>query len=149
MPKIDIAAIPPILGSSYPAPLDVPTSKRRRRSVTDGTEITDFGANHVTLPPGSWSSQRHWHEGEDELVVILSGAATLIDDKGRHPMTAGDVAVFPKNDGNGHHLVNEGDRDCVLIALGKAEESPCHYPDVDLLWTPEGGETHADGTPYD
>ncbi|MGJ3628127.1 hypothetical protein AB5I41_16285 [Sphingomonas sp. MMS24-JH45] len=25
------------------------------------------------MPPGKWSSQRHWHEGEDEIVVVLAG----------------------------------------------------------------------------
>src|SRR3546814_7375833 len=63
-------------------------------------------------------------------------------------MHPGDVPIFPKGDRNGHHLVNESAAACVFVALGLPEKSPCHYPDADLLWTPEAGDTHADGTPY-
>jgi len=148
MPKIDLDAIAPQQGSDYPAPFDAPIAARLVRNVAAPAGATDFVANHVVLPPGAWSSQRHWHEGEDEIVVVLAGAATLIDDAGRHPMQAGDVAVFPKNDGNGHHLINETTRDCVLLALSRPEGSTVHYSDIDLLWSPAGGTRHRDGRPY-
>ena len=41
--------------------------------------LRDFGVNLMTLPPGSWSSQRHWHSDEDEFVYVLEGEVTLID----------------------------------------------------------------------
>ncbi|QUD87470.1 cupin domain-containing protein [Phenylobacterium montanum] len=148
MPKIDLDAIEPALGCSYPAPYDQPLARRTARDVGAAGGLTDFVAIHVVLPPGCWSSQRHWHEGEDELVAVLSGEAVLIDDHGRRPMKAGDVATFPKNDGNGHYLINESDRDCILIGVSLPERSLVHYPDIDLLWSPETGETHVDGTPY-
>ena len=91
------------------------------------------------LKPGATSAHRHWHEGEDELVVMLSGQAVLVDDGGRTPMRPGDIAAFPKSDGNGHHLINESESDCAYIAVGRPPVQPCHYPDVDL---------HFDGTGY-
>ncbi len=148
MPKIDLDSIVPSTGSGYPSPFDRPVSSRQVRDVGRAAGATDFVANHVVLPPGCWSSQRHWHEGEDELVAVLSGEAVLIDDDGRHLLGAGDVAVFRKNDGHGHHLVNQSDRDCVLIAVSLQENSTVHYPDIDLRWSPQTGETHVDGTPY-
>ena len=148
MPKIDIDAIPAQQGSDYPAPFNAPLAVRLARNVGKPAGAIDFVANHVVLPPGCWSSQRHWHEGEDEIVVILAGAATLIDETGRHPMQAGDIAVFPKHDGNGHHLINETDRDCVLLALSPPEASTVHYPDIDLVWSPADGSRHTDGRPY-
>jgi uncharacterized cupin superfamily protein len=36
-----------------------------------------MGAQHVVLKPGAWSSQRHWHDDEDELLVMLSGLDSL------------------------------------------------------------------------
>lgn len=146
MPKVDLATITPKCGSDYPAPFHLPLAGREARSVMPGG--ADFVANHVIVPPGGWSSQRHWHEGEDELVVVLSGEAMLIDDDGRHPMAAGEIAVFPKGDGNGHKLVNEGAVPLVLLAVSLPEASTVVYADVDLIWTPEGGEQHRDGTPY-
>jgi uncharacterized cupin superfamily protein len=148
VPKIDLKAIAPKLGSDYPHPFNLPLNGRQARSVTAGVDVTDFNANHVVVPPGCWSSQRHWHEGEDEIVVVLSGKGILIDDEGRHEMTAGDIAVFPKGDGNGHKIVNESGDDLILLAISRPEASTVRYSDIDLIWTPEGGEQHRDGTPY-
>lgn len=148
MPKIDIMAITPKLGSDYPPPFDAPLAGREARAVGAAGGATDFNANHVILPPGCQSSQRHWHAGEDELVVVLAGEAVLVDDDGRHPMRAGDVAVFPKGDGNGHMLVNESPAPATLLAVSLPERSTVTYIDVDLVWTPDGGERHRDGTPY-
>src|SRR5260370_14293246 len=39
-----------------------------------------FGVNLMTLPPGNWSSQRHWHSHEDEFVYLLEGELVLIED---------------------------------------------------------------------
>ena len=148
MPRIDIATLAPVrMDSDYPPPFDEPARGRVIRDISAAGGATDWNANHV-VPPGAWSSQRHWHAGEDEIVVILSGAATLIDDDGRHPMHAGEIAVFPKNDGNGHHFINDGDADYTLLALGVPEASLVTYPDIDLLYSPETGETHRDGSPY-
>lgn len=148
MPKLDWTTIEPKRGSDYPAPFDRPLAGREARSLSRAGGLADFNANHVVLPPGCWSSQRHWHTGEDELVVVLSGDVVLIDDAGRHSMTAGDVATFAKGDGNGHRLVNESAARAVLLAVSLPERSTVHYPDIDLVWSLEGGERHRDGTPY-
>ena len=148
MPKIDLAAIAAKRGSDYPHPLGLPLAGRESRAVGRAGGAVDFNANHVVLPPGCWSSQRHWHEGEDELVVVLSGTGTLIDESGATIMVAGDIAVFPKNDGNGHTIVNHADTNLVLLAVSPPERSTVTYSDVDLVWTPDGGQRHRDGTPY-
>ncbi|MDR6789481.1 putative cupin superfamily protein [Sphingomonas sp. BE138] len=109
------------------------------RDLSAAAGLTDFVATHVVVPPGGWSSQRHWHEGEDEIVVLLSGSATLVDDAGAHPMRAGEVAVFRKGDGNAHHLRNDGDAACVLFAVSLPERSTVHYPDIAMRWSPDDG----------
>ena len=43
------------------------------RKLGDAMGLTDFGVNLVRLPPGKWSSQRHWHTHEDEFVYVLRG----------------------------------------------------------------------------
>jgi len=63
----------------------------------------------------------------------------------RHP---GDVAAFPKNDGNGHCLINESGEDCVFLVIGKATNGPCHYPDVDMREMGGGDKRHKDGSPF-
>lgn len=149
MPKLDLDAIPQTNRTGYPAPYAEQVQGRWYRRIAPAACLTDFGVSHVTLKPGAWSSQRHWHEGEDEFLVMLSGEAILIDDNGRATLRAGDCAAFPKNDGNGHHLVNESDVDCLYVVVGRPAESMCHYPEIDL---PVDGKTlvytRKDGTPY-
>jgi uncharacterized cupin superfamily protein len=80
---------------------------------------------------------------------MLAGEAVLIDDSGRTTMRPGDVAAFPKGDGNGHMLVNESDVPCVFMAIGRPSETDCHYPDIDMhLDSATGRYRHKDETGY-
>jgi len=146
MPKLELDQVPATNRTGYPSDLAGPVAGRFYRRVGAAAGFEDFGASHVTLAPGAWSSQRHWHEDEDELVIVLSGEVVLIDDGGEAVLRAGEVAVFPKGDGNGHHLVNRSAAEAVIVAVGRTARGPCHYPDVDLRF--EGGTfTRKDGTP--
>ncbi|KKW93397.1 cupin domain-containing protein [Sphingobium chungbukense] len=137
MPKIDLAAIEQTNRTGYPAEFAEAVAGRWVRKLGPATGLSEFGVSHVVLNPGAASSQRHWHEEEDEFVVMLSGEAVLVDDSGRTPMRAGDMASFPRGDGNGHHLVNESGEDCVFLAVGRVPQGRAHYPDIDLIWSGE------------
>lgn len=149
MPKIDLDAIAQKNATGYPPPFDAAVKDRWYRRLAPATGLTDFTASHVVLKPGAWSSQRHWHDDEDELLVMISGEAVLIEDDGRTSMRPGDVAAWPKGSTNGHHLINESDRDCCFVVIGgsKARDTGGGYSDIDMLFTPEG-YTKKDGTPY-
>ncbi|WP_133498749.1 cupin domain-containing protein [Cognatilysobacter terrigena] len=149
MPRIDLDAIPAVNTTGYPAPFAADVAGRWYRRLAPTAGLTDFGASHVVLKPGAWSAQRHWHEDEDELVVMISGEAVLVDDSGETPLRPGDVAAFPKNDGNGHCIRNDSDADCMFVAIGQATTRMCHYPDIDMVWSGDAGRyLHRDGTPY-
>lgn len=149
MPKLDLDAIPQTNATGYPAPYAEAVRGRWYRRLAQAAGLADFGVSHVQLEPGAWSSQRHWHACEDEFVVMLAGEAVLIDDNGRTPLRPGDCCAFPKNDGNGHHIVNESDADVVFIAVGRAAAGPCGYPDIDMQLDGETMRyTRRDGTPY-
>ncbi len=141
MPKLNLDAVAAVKGSDYPPSFAAAASDRLVRDLTAAAGLTDFVATHVTIPPGGWSSQRHWHEGEDEIVVILSGTATLVDNAGEHPLNAGDVAVFRRGEADAHHLRNLGDAPCVVFAVSLPERSTVHYPDIAMRWSPEDGYT--------
>ena len=83
MPKIQMAAVPERTGVGYPEPFAALSAHRRRRRLGDAGGLTDFGVNITRLPPGGWSSQRHWHSHEDEFVFVLEGELVLIEDDGR------------------------------------------------------------------
>lgn len=146
MPKLDLDALPQTNATGYPPVHAAVVKERWYRRLAPASGLTDFGASHVVLRPGAWSSQRHWHVGEDELVVMIAGEAVLVDDDGRHPMRAGDIAAFPKNDGNGHVLINESGADCVYVAIGRPAVTDCHYPDIDMhLFGATGEQRRKDG----
>lgn len=149
VPKLDLDAIEQTNRTGYPPPYDTPMAKRLYRRLAPAAGLEDFGLSHVVLEPGGISSQRHWHEGEDEVVVMLEGEAVLIENDGETILRPGDIAAFPKGIANGHHLVNRSARPCVFVAIGKASASDCHYPDVDIHLPAAGtGYTRKDGTAY-
>ncbi len=148
MPKLHLDAIPQTNATGYPRPFDAPVAQRWYRRLAPVGGLTAFGASHVVLKPGAWSSQRHWHDGEDEFVVMLSGEAVLIEDGGETILRAGDCAAFPKGVANGHHLVNRSDADCVFVAIGGGAAEGGGYADIDMLFTADGRYTRKDGTEY-
>ena len=65
-----------------------------------------------------WSSQRHWHSDEDELVYILEGEVVLVEDGGETVLRAGDCAAFPKGSRNGNHMINRSSSVARLLEIG-------------------------------
>ena len=148
MPKVELEQIEQVSRTGYPAPFDQPVAGRWYRRLAPAGGLTEMTASQVTLKPGGWSSQRHWHEGEDELVVMLSGEAVLIEDDGETILRAGDIATFAKGVRNGHHLVNRSAADAVLVAVGAGRNEGGSYPDIDLMFTADDRYARKDGTGY-
>ena len=149
--KIDIASAPARTGSGYPSPFDEPCRDRLRRQLGDAAGLTQFGVNLLTLPPGRWSAQRHWHSEEDEFVWVVQGEVTLVTDAGEQILRQGDCAGFPAGLADGHHLINRSAADAMVLEVGtrRPESDVCEYPDIDLRAQPGPPEyIHRDGAPY-
>ena len=151
-PGIDAKTVAARRGSSYPAPFDKPCAGRSKQALGDAFDLADFGVNLVTLPPGTASSQRHWHSAEDEFVYVLAGNPILVTDAGRTPMRPGMCAGFKAGNGDGHHLVNETGADVVYLEVGsRTPGDDVVYSDIDMRILGRGrsgGYEHKDGTPY-
>ena len=146
--KIDIEHAPSVAGTTYPSPYDEPCRRRFRRKLGDAAGLTQFGVNLQRLPPGGWSSQRHWHSAEDEFVWVVEGEVVLVTDAGEEVLRAGDCAGFKAGDPDGHHLQNRSGRDALLLEVGtRSSGDVSTYPGIDLIATDEG-DLHLDGTPY-
>jgi uncharacterized cupin superfamily protein len=152
MKKIDLAAVPEHRGSAYPEPFDQPCRTRARRSLGDAAGLTQFGVNLLTLPPGAWSSQRHWHSLEDEFVYVLASEVTLVTSAGEETLRAGDCAGFRAGDPDGHHLVNRSQAEARVLEVGTRaddDQDTTDYPDIDMIHAAGGvGFVRRDGTPY-
>jgi uncharacterized cupin superfamily protein len=150
MPKVDLSAIAVRVGTGYPDPFNDACAGRTRKRLGDAGGLLDFGANLMTLPPGKWSSQRHWQSHEDEFVWVLQGELTLVEDDGELPLRAGECACFPKGSGNGHHLKNKSSSTAVYLEVGSRHaDDLTTCSDIDLKsWNGDGAFVHKDGTPY-
>jgi uncharacterized cupin superfamily protein len=150
--RIDIASLGAVIGTLYPSPFDEPCRQRQRRKLGDAAGLTQFGINLLTLPPGAWSSQRHWHTGSDEFVYVVAGEVTLVTDGGAELLRAGDCAGFKAGDTNGHHLQNRSDVDAQVLEIGtRVADDSAYYSEIDMM-APPGAKpalyTRRDGTPY-
>ena len=136
MAKIDHDSAPRGQGSRYPGEFAGPCLGRRWIKLGDAAGLTQFGANLLTLAPGVWSSQRHWHSHEDELVWVVSGEVVLVTDAGEQVLRAGDSAGFPAGRRDGHHLKNQSDADAVVLVVGSRDDADHgEYSDIDLAFT--------------
>lgn len=123
---------------------------RIRQRLGNAGGLSDFGFNLMRLPSGNWSSQRHWHSAEDEFVYVLEGELTLIEDDSETALRAGDCAAFPKNTGNGHHMINRSNVMAVYLEVGSRSPSDViTCSDIDMMSpSVDGRFLHKDGTPY-
>lgn len=150
--RIDPVILEAVVGTFYPPPYDEPCRVRERTRLGAAAGLTQFGVNLLRLPPGAWSSQRHWHTAEDEFVYVLSGEVVLVTDDGEEVLKAGDSAGFKADDPNGHCLQNRSGRDAQVLEIGtRVAGNMAYYSDIDMV-APAGGRpaayTQRDGTPY-
>jgi uncharacterized cupin superfamily protein len=150
--KINVASLSPVIGTMYPPPYDEPCLARSRTKLGDAAGLTQFGVNLLRLPPGAWSSQRHWQTASDEFVYIISGDVTLVTNSGVEILRPGDCAGFKAGDPDGHCLQNRSTTEAIVLEIGtRVPNDAAHYSEADMF-APAGGKpamyTRRDGTPY-
>ncbi|HXZ22292.1 MAG TPA: cupin domain-containing protein [Pseudolabrys sp.] len=152
MPKIDIDKVPLDTSTGYPSPFNKAVEGRSRKRLARAAGLTHFGVNVCTLKPGAASSQRHWHENEDEFVYVLSGEVVLREDSGEIVLKPGDAAAWKAGVANGHCLINRSTRDAVFIEVGtRAPAERAHYSEIDMMVVRDAKGAHytkKSGEPY-
>ena len=150
--KLDPKTITPRTGTIYPPEFAGPLKGREKRALGDVFGLTQYGVNLATLAPGTWSSQRHWHEKEDEFIFVIEGDITLIDDAGEHLLKPGMCAGFKAGVVNGHHLVNKTKTPATYLEIGtRSADEVAAYPDIDMKAVKTDGKfvvTRKDGTGF-
>ncbi len=124
------------------------------RLFSEAGGLTQFGAFVETLWPGARSSDRHWHEQEDEFFYMIEGEAVMIDNDGEHPLTPGDACAWKAGVTNGHHVVNRSNAPCSYLIIGtRAPVDVVHYSDIDKIYrrSADGtvARTRRDGSPLE
>lgn len=133
LPALAPLTVEPASGAPHPPPF-TEAAGRIKRALGDAVGLSQFGVNLVELPPGCWSSQRHWHTREDEFVYVLAGEITLVTDAGEQRLEAGMAAGFPAGKADGHHLINRTDRAATYLEVGsrRPDVDEVIYADIDL-----------------
>lgn len=145
-------SVEPRSGTIYPAEHAGVVTGRHKRVLGDRFGLDQFGVNLTTLAPGAWSSQRHWHEREDEFVFVLEGEVVLVDDDGEHTLQPGDCAGFKAGCPNGHVLKNKSSQPATYIEIGtRSASESVTYSDIDMKAAKVDGRyilTRKDGSSF-
>jgi uncharacterized cupin superfamily protein len=152
MPKIDIDQVKVDSYTGYPESFRQAVVGRERKRLGNAVGLDQFGVNLSRLKPGAASSQRHWHQYEDEFVYMLEGEVVLAEDGGETILRPGDAAGWKAGVANGHRLINRSNRDAVFLEIGtRAPREVATYPDIDMRAEKDHKGMrylHKDGTPY-
>jgi uncharacterized cupin superfamily protein len=140
--------------SSYPLEFQSTVQGRTKRALGQPFGLQNFGVNYTTLAPGAASALQHYHSKQDELIVILSGTATLKLGDDEILMTEGMCMGFPAGTSVGHCVVNRSDTPVTYLEIGdRTPADVVTYPGVDLrAVASEDGQwkfCHKDGRPYE
>ena len=152
MPKIDIPNVKVEVFTGYPAPFRDAVAGRERKRLGNVVGLDQFGVNLTRLKPGAASSQRHWHEMEDEFVYIVEGEVVLCENDSETVLRPGDAAGWKAGVAIGHCLINRSARDAVYLEIGaRAKHDRVDYPGVDMRVVKDDSGMHylhKSGEPY-
>ena len=83
-----------------------------------------------TVRPGRWSSRRHRHLFQEEILVVMAGSGTLHHGDERLLALPGDCICYLPGDAEAHAFENTGSEDLVIWAFGnRFRHEVCVYPD--------------------
>lgn len=107
--------------------------------IGDAGGITQFGASVQTLEPGARSSLAHWHESTDEMLLVISGTLTVMENDVETVLGAGDAACWAAGVEVAHTVANRSSAPCSYIVVGSRRSSDVtHYEEI-------GEVMHVDG----
>jgi uncharacterized cupin superfamily protein len=88
-----------------------------------------------TIAPGHWSSRRHRHLFQEEILVVMAGSGTLHHGEERVPVGPGDAVCYLPGDPEPHAFENTGAEDLVIWAFGdRVPHEICVYPDQGIAF---------------
>jgi uncharacterized cupin superfamily protein len=115
------------------APFDYafePPISARMADIGRALGSTSIGLAIQTVRPGHWSSRRHRHVFQEEILVVMAGSGTLHHGNERLPVGPGDAICYLPGDPEAHAFENTGSGDLVVWAFGnRFPHEVCVYPD--------------------
>lgn len=96
-----------------------------------GAEL--LGCSVYDVPPGERLWPYHYHLGNEEWLVVVTGRPTLRVPAGERELTAGDVVAFPEGEDGAHTLANRTDEGARVAIFSTLRRGNVVYPDSGKL----------------
>jgi uncharacterized cupin superfamily protein len=102
-----------------------------------------LGASLYEIEPGQTTFPYHWHAGNEEMLLVLSGRLDLRTPDGTREVTAGELVAFSRGERGAHQVINRGDEPGRFIVVSEVNgPDVCVYVDSGKV----GAREHAPGT---
>ena len=99
--------------------VDRPGFTRRRARVGRQAGAERIGASVYELPPGEALCPYHWHAGNEEMVIALSGTPSIRTPEGWRELQPGELVPFPRGAEGAHQVANRSDEHARVLLLGE------------------------------
>ena len=114
--------------------VDRPGFTRRRARVGRQAGAEHIGASVYELPPGEALCPYHWHAGNEEMVIALSGNPSIRTPDGWRQLEPGEVVPFPRGAEGAHQVANRSDEEARVLLLGELNgPDVILYPDSEKV----------------
>ena len=105
----------------------------RRASVREALGGEVLGASVYEMPPGKRLWPYHYHHGNEEWLVVVSGCPTLRTPEGDRVLAAGDIVGFAQGESGAHTLTNATAEAVRLVIFSTLQYGTASYPDSDKI----------------
>ncbi len=141
MPKVNRATAPRTERRAYPGKLADRTKGCWKTRLGDPVGLTQMGVGEVELAPGSATGLLHYHYGADEMIYVLEGEVTLVEEGEQDTvLVAGDAAGWKAGSTRGHTIENRSEKPARLLEIGtRPSEDTAIYVGYDLLYRARHG----------
>ncbi|MEJ0065331.1 MAG: cupin domain-containing protein [Caulobacteraceae bacterium] len=93
-----------------------------------------LGATLHELPPHAAGSAYHFHHGNEEMLIVLSGRPTLRTPEGERQLEEGEVVIFRRGPDDAHKCSNQTDQPARYVMIcNYATPDAVEYPDTRQL----------------
>lgn len=102
-------------------------------SASDRTGSELIGASLYEFEPGNQLWPYHFHVGNEEWAIVVSGTPTLRTPEDERELRAGDVVGFPEGEEGAHTFYNRGSEPARIVIFSTLRSGYCTYPDSDKV----------------
>jgi len=102
-------------------------------SASERTGDELIGASLYELGPGNQLWPYHFHVGNEEWIVVVSGTPTLRTPDGERELRAGDVVGFPQGEEGAHTFYNRSFAAARILFFSTLRSGYPTYPDSDKV----------------